>query len=91
MSVIAPSDIELPAKVVDSGITPVPLSKQICIAWKNIDVKERLTIKKRVTNLYAKEKKSPKVILNDIHGFVNPGQMLALMGTRYVSAFYYFI
>lgn len=82
MSVIAPADRELQVKVLGNGITPVPLSKQISVSWNGIFVTSPLTIKDRTVNLFKKEKKEPRVLLNDIHGLVSPGQMLALMGTR---------
>ena len=79
---VAPSDGQLQIKVVDHGIDPTPESKRVSISWKDIMVKSNVEVTEKVKNLFRKEKKEPRVILNDVHGIVYPTQMLALMGGR---------
>jgi hypothetical protein len=51
------------------------IPKKVTLSWKSVNVKTS-------TGGLLRKIKS-KVILDDVHGVVEPGQMVALMGARY--------
>ena len=61
--------------------------KQVTLSWTSLTIKARVRSFVDTTLGFLNKKRKRKrheVILNKIHGIVAPGQMLALMGPRYV-------
>lgn len=67
------------------------IPKKVILTWKNLNIKiESKSLKQIMINSINKDTlqkrsdlKNYDTLLNDLHGIVEPGQMLALMGSRY--------
>lgn len=68
------------------------IPKRVILSWKSITIRAE-SIKSAKQRLFAsicRSQKRYETILSDVRGIVEPGEMLALMGSRYLTNFIFF-
>ena len=87
LELTADSD-DLAKKMDSKNKSNLSIPKRVILSWTNLTIKaemKSLTEKIMYYANFGKRKKRYEIILNNIRGVVEPGEMLALMGPRYES------